>query len=156
IWWAWMNFTWFSSAYDTDDVPYRVATLIQIAGVLVVAAGVPRAFDSMNFGVVIVGYAIMRISLSGQWLRVPFTDPPSRATALRFATGIVTCMLGWATLPLWPKSAVLVVFVVLALAELAVPLWAERARPTPWHPGHIAERYGLFVIIVLGETILSA
>ena len=24
IWWAWMNFTWFASAYDTDDVPYRL------------------------------------------------------------------------------------------------------------------------------------
>ena len=43
IWWAWMNFTWFASAYDTDDVPYRVATLVQITGALVFAAGVPRA-----------------------------------------------------------------------------------------------------------------
>ena len=41
IWWAWMNFTWFASAYDNDDVPYRIATLVQIAGVLVIAAGVP-------------------------------------------------------------------------------------------------------------------
>ena len=24
IWWAWMNFTWFASAYDCDDVPYRL------------------------------------------------------------------------------------------------------------------------------------
>ena len=41
IWWAWMNFSWFASAYDTDDVPYRVAVLVQMAGVLVVAAGIP-------------------------------------------------------------------------------------------------------------------
>ena len=40
IWWAWMNFTWFASAYDTDDVPYRLLTLLQMAGVLVYAAGV--------------------------------------------------------------------------------------------------------------------
>src|ERR1044072_904571 len=45
IWWAWMNFTWFASAYDTDDVPYRVMTLLQMAGVLVLAAGVPAAFE---------------------------------------------------------------------------------------------------------------
>jgi low temperature requirement protein LtrA len=25
IWWAWMGFTWFATAYDTDDVPYRIA-----------------------------------------------------------------------------------------------------------------------------------
>ena len=42
IWWAWMNFTWFASAYDTDDVPYRLTTLVQIAGALILAAGVPR------------------------------------------------------------------------------------------------------------------
>ena len=40
--------------------------------------------------------------------------------------------------------------------ELAVPLWAERAARTPWHPHHIAERYGLFTLIVLGESILAA
>ena len=40
IWWPWMNFTWFASAYDTDDVQYRLITFVQIAGVLVVAAGV--------------------------------------------------------------------------------------------------------------------
>jgi Bacterial low temperature requirement A protein (LtrA) len=41
LWWAWVNFTWFASAYDTDDMPYRLLTLLQMAGVLVFAAG-PR------------------------------------------------------------------------------------------------------------------
>ena len=45
IWWAWMNFTWFASAYDTDDVPYRLLTLLQIGGVLLLAAGVADGFD---------------------------------------------------------------------------------------------------------------
>jgi len=31
-WWAWMNFSWFASAYDTDGVPYRLMTLVQIIG----------------------------------------------------------------------------------------------------------------------------
>jgi low temperature requirement protein LtrA len=45
IWWAWMNFTWFASAYDCNDVPYRVATFVQLAGALILAAGVPQAFE---------------------------------------------------------------------------------------------------------------
>src|SRR5262245_55985407 len=49
IWWAWMNFTWFASAYDCDDVPYRVLTLIQITGVLIIAASVPAAFATFDF-----------------------------------------------------------------------------------------------------------
>src|SRR5262245_50111983 len=44
IWWAWMNFTWFASAYDNDDVLFRIGVFVQIVGVLILAAGVPRAF----------------------------------------------------------------------------------------------------------------
>ena len=43
---------------------------------------------------------------------------------------------------------------MLVVAELAVPIWGERAAGTTWHPGHIAERYGLFTLIVLGESVL--
>src|ERR1700743_1752918 len=50
IWWAWVNFTWFASAYDTDDVPYRLATLVQITGVLVLAARGPRGFSDAHHG----------------------------------------------------------------------------------------------------------
>ena len=39
IWWAWLNFAWFNSAYDPDDVPHRLLTLLQILGSLVLAAG---------------------------------------------------------------------------------------------------------------------
>ena len=47
---------------------------------------------------------------------------------------------------------------MLVVAELLVPIIAERAPggPTTWHPHHIAERYGLFTIIVLGEAVAAA
>jgi low temperature requirement protein LtrA len=74
IWWAWMNFTWFASAYDTDDALYRVTTLIQITGALVLAAGVPAAFDRGDFTIVTVGYVIMRLAMVAQWLRAGATN----------------------------------------------------------------------------------
>jgi low temperature requirement protein LtrA len=43
---AWVNFTWFAPAFDTDDVPYRLLTLVQMGGVLVLAAGVPAAITT--------------------------------------------------------------------------------------------------------------
>jgi low temperature requirement protein LtrA len=49
----------------------------------------------------------------------------------------------------------LAVVSVLIAAELAGPWVAERKGKTPWHPHHIAERYGLLVIITLGEVILG-
>src|SRR3954463_5192848 len=156
IWWAWMNFTWFASAYDTDDVPYRIATLVQITGALILAAGVPRAFTEGDFGIVTLGYAVMRAALAAQWVRAGLGDPAGRRTAFRYATGVTVLLLCWAALELAPAGLRWPGFVVLVLLEIAVPPWAERDHHTPWHPEHIAERYGLFTIIVLGESVLSA
>lgn len=156
IWWAWMNFTWFASAFDTDDGLYRVTTMVQMAGVLVLAAGIPRAFDDADFGVVWLGYLIMRVAMITHWLRVAQSDAEHRPCALRYAAGIALCQLGWALVLIVGKGVVPLLFLVLALCELAVPVWAERVAQTTWHPHHIAERYGLFTIIVLGESILAA
>ncbi|MFD0367806.1 low temperature requirement protein A [Streptomyces sp. NPDC127114] len=158
IWWAWMNFTWFASAYDNDDVLYRVVTLVQIAGVLILAAGVSRAFDDHDFLVVYIGYVVMRLALSSQWLRAAHhaTDPGERTMCRRYAGGVVACQVGWTALLLVSEGARPWVFLVMAVAEMAVPMYAEKDVTTQWHPHHIAERYGLFTIIVLGETIAAA
>ena len=47
-------------------------------------------------------------------------------------------------------------FLLLVVAELAVPLLAERGSKTTFHPHHITERYGLFTVIVLGESVTAA
>ncbi|WP_267244016.1 low temperature requirement protein A [Streptomyces sp. PR69] len=158
VWWAWMNFTWFASAYDCDDVPYRLATLVQICGVLIYAAGVPRAFNDNDWTVAIVGYLVMRVALTGQWLRAAASEPPgpARRTNLRYAIGLVICQASWVGLLAAPDDMKRWLFLVLVAAELMVPVIAERDHETPWHAHHIVERYGLFTIIVLGETITAA
>jgi len=157
IWWAWINFTWFASAYDTDDVVYRVATLVQMAGVLVIAAGVPAAAAHFDFTAITIGYVVMRVAAVGQWLRAGIEHPASRGTAFRYAAGVLVVQLGWiASLLFVPRSWSPAAFVILAAAELAVPVWAESRVRITWHPGHIAERYSLFVIILLGEGVAAA
>ncbi len=157
IWWAWMSFTWFASAYDTDDVAYRVTVFVQLTGALVLAAGVPRAFENDDWSVGLTGYVIMRLATVTQWLRVARDDPTHRPTALRYAFAITVVQSAWVVLFLISQAPELYVgFTVLFAIELLIPVWAEHAAPTPWHREHIAERYGLFTIIVLGETILAA
>jgi low temperature requirement protein LtrA len=157
VWWAWMNFTWFASAYDTDDVPYRLLTLLQIGGVLLLAAGVPDGFDRQDFTVVTVGYVLMRVAMVSQWLRVAHDHPAGRTTALRYVAGVAVLQVGWIALLAMPPTWRGPGFLLLAGLELAVPVWAERStQPTAWHPEHIAERYGLFTLIVLGECVLAA
>jgi len=156
IWWAWMNFTWFASAYDSDDTPYRVLVFVQITGALIMAAGVPDMFEHQAPNVAtLAGYIVMRLALVTQWLRAAAADAERRTTALRYAGGVAVAQVAWVAAgvaAVWSGP----VFLMLVALELAVPAWAERAGATTWHPHHIAERYGLLVVIVLGESILAS
>ncbi|MFJ1705669.1 low temperature requirement protein A [Kitasatospora sp. NPDC088346] len=157
IWWAWMNFTWFASAYDVDDVPYRITTLVQITGVLILAAGVPRMFGDQDLTLSVVGYVVMRLAMVTQWLRAARGESGgARTMALRYAAGITVCQVGWALVLLVPQDVRPYVVPLGILAELSVPVLAERHTQSTWHPHHIAERYGLFTLIVLGETVSAA
>jgi low temperature requirement protein LtrA len=162
IWWAWMNFTWFASSYGIDDVAYRLLTMVQMGGVLVLAAGVPAAIEESNYRVVSLGYLVMRLGLASLWLRAGIENPRGRRTALRYACAISVLQLAWSTRFVifvhigLPSGVDLFIFAGLAALELSVPRWAERTGPTTWHPHHIAERYGLFTIILLGDNVLAA
>ena len=79
------------------------------------------------------------------------------ALTRRVVDGLISCgvvFFGiWLTLA-GPVAAV--ALVALIAAELAVPIIAEKRGTTPWHPHHITERYGLFTLIVLGESLLAS
>jgi low temperature requirement protein LtrA len=133
-----------------------------MAGVLVLAAGVPAAVNETDYLAITIGYFIMRMGLVALWLRAGIEDPVGRATAFRYAIGISVLQVGWVLRLVLQQHGVLSttsllpIFLVLVLLELSVPPWAERTRPTSWHPHHIAERYGLFTIILLGEGVFAA
>jgi low temperature requirement protein LtrA len=162
ICWAWINFSWFASAYDTDDWIFRVATMVQMIGVLVLALGVPRLFASLELGgfdnsILVLGYVIMRASMIFQWLRAAKQDPERRRTCLTYAATVAIAQVGWTALIFLDLSGVVTfaAMVVLFLIELTGPYLAEKAGGTPWHAHHIAERYCLFAIIALGEGVVG-
>ncbi|RTL96708.1 MAG: low temperature requirement protein A [Hyphomicrobiales bacterium] len=164
ICWAWINFTWFSSAYDTDDWVFRLVTMVQMIGVLVLAIGLPRMFASIEHGehldnsIMVLGYVIMRVAMIFQWLRAAKQDPARRDICLTYVTAIAIAQIGWVAQILIDfsieTSAALAV--ILLLVELAGPVLAERRNGgTPWHAHHMAERYSLFAIIALGEGVVG-
>ena len=159
IWWAWMNFTWFASAYDTDDVPYRLTMLVQIAGSLVLAAGMPRAVRRRRLrrhrhrlrdhaagdGRPVAARGRARTRRTGATaLRVRDRHHASCSSAGCCACSLPTSLVCCRRSSCWSS-----------------PSSRCRSRPnaagqTTWHPHHIAERYGLFTLIVLGESVLPA
>ena len=164
ICWAWINFSWFSSAYDTDDWLFRIATMVQMIGVLVLAIGLRPMFASierdqrLDNSVMVLGYVIMRVALVSQWLRAAKQDPARRRACLTYAITISIAQIGWVSLIFAPLPALgaITLGALLALIEFAGPVLAERKDGgTPWHAHHIVERHSLFAIIALGEGVVG-
>jgi low temperature requirement protein LtrA len=161
--WAWLNYSWFASAYDTDDWVFRLATMVQMVGVIVLSLGLPQMFASidhggtLNNGVMVAGYVVMRASLVFLWLMVARHDPAHAPAARTYVAVIGTAQVGWVALAIadLPIGTTFALLSVLFALEVIGPIVAERRTPTPWHPHHIAERYSLLVIITLGEVILG-
>ncbi|WP_241843118.1 low temperature requirement protein A [Agromyces albus] len=165
IWWAWINYSWLASAYDNDDIFFRIATMVEMLGVLVLALGLPQLFTSLDEGqhvdnaIVVAGYVVMRVATLALWLRAAAHDPARRRTALTYVAFVSVAQVGWVVLIFvdLPLPTTMAFMLLLVLLELVGPYVAEHGREggTPWHAHHIAERYGLLVIITLGEIVLG-
>lgn len=161
---AWINFSWFASAFDTDDWAFRLATMVQMVGVLILALGLPAMFHSLDAGhafdnrVVVAGYVVMRVAMLFQWLRAARRNPERRAACLTNVAYITVAQVGWVAVLLLDQSLALALLcsAVLFLVEFGGPMLAERrSGGTPWHAHHISERYSLLAIIALGEGLIG-
>ncbi len=158
IWWAWMNYTWYASAYDNDDTLFRLLSMFAMSGSLVIAVGIEPFFKSSSLTVIISGYVIMRLAMMVLWLRAAAYDNKRKNTALTYAFGITIAQVYWVALILIKPAGPSLFYGLFGLGillELVVPVIAERKNNTPWHRGHITERYGLLFIIVMGELLLG-
>ena len=165
ICWAWINFSWFASAYDTDDWAFRLATMVQMVGVIILALGLPQVFHAIDQGqpvdnsVTVAGYVVMRVAMVFLWLRAARQDPPRRRACQTYALTIGVAQVGWVLLLILAESTVGEFFTwgsLLLLIEMAGPVIAERGKGgTPWHAHHLAERYALLTIITLGEGVIG-
>ena len=160
--WAWLNFTWFASAYGNDDVFQRVATFVQMIGVIVLTYGLPVSFEAAAHGerpnnhLMVIGYVIMRVPLIVLWLRAAAQDPAHRNNAISYVVIIRSAQVGWVMLAIAPLPVPVTVIglVALALAEMIAPMVATRRYGySPWNAGHIAERFALLTLITIGEVI---
>ncbi len=170
ICWAWINFSWFASAFDTDDWVYRLTTFVQMVGVVVLALGIVPMFHSIDptlheldddlfvdNSIIVFGYVIMRVAQIVQWMRVAVQAPELRRTAVAYIVSLAVAQLIWTAMIVLqqPIGWALATGAVALAIELTGPVVGERIRQTPWHAHHIAERYGLLTIIAIGETVVG-
>lgn len=163
--WAWMNYSWFASAFDTDDWGVRLCVGFQMVDILVLATDIPDLFRGMADGwrfdpvTMVVGYVVMRTAMVLMWLRAARGNPGRGGQFRAMAWWTAVVQLLWVATCFVDHrfSHRLWIAVILIWLEVAAPLlfvWRGRRRVL-FHPRHIAERHGLLVIISLGEIVVG-
>jgi low temperature requirement protein LtrA len=160
VWWSWMIFTWYATAFDNDDVPYRVTLLAAMLSMLGLAASVGEVGVEPDAAVsFVLAYVSMRLLMTGLFLRARRHVPASlRPFVSTYAAGNALGAAVWLSSLLVPEPGRYAVWAAGLFVELLGPILAVRTLSNPrvsFHPRHIAERYGLFTIIVLGESVLA-
>ena len=136
--WAWIQYTWFASAYDTDDWICRLMVMVQMLGVVILALGLPDMFASLEDGdrldnrVMVLGYVVMRVPMVAMWLRAAGADPTHRRAPMVYVTTILVSQAIWCLIALAEMSVrtTFSVMIVPVLVELGGPVFANGCRPT--------------------------
>lgn len=155
VWWAWMSFTWYASAFDNDDLAYRLAVMAGMLAVAALAVGVGGVADGDTAGFALP-YAAMLALLVALFLRSARDAPEARRFSLVYATGYGVAATVWLAAEAVPAPGRWWLWAGAMVVLLATPPLATRgASGRLYDPGHVTERYGLFTIIVLGESIVA-
>jgi low temperature requirement protein LtrA len=153
LWWPWTGYAWLTSVVDPEEGAVRIAMFAAMAAFLVSALAVPNAFGDDAFAFA-CAYGFVR--LAHIWLFVIASrDAPAlrrSVTGLGASTAIgVALLLAASSVDGWVQGAL---WAVALVVDVGAPLlfWAEG-----WQliPAHFAERFGLIVIIALGESIVA-
>jgi len=157
VWWAWSAFVWAANAQEEESRTLRVCLLAGTVLIFIVGLAVPNAFGRTSL-LFAVAYALVRFLHLGVYVDASRRGHAGMAAILGFAVTVAIGMVllvvgalthGWARAVLW----------LLALAiDYAGPAWLTRERLRGLQQvavSHFAERYGAFVIICIGESIVA-
>jgi low temperature requirement protein LtrA len=155
IWWAWTGHTVFSTRFDTDDVIQRGLTLMQMFAVAAMAANAKDALDSRSSAGFAAAYAAVRFILVAQYLRVRHV-PDARPLATRYLVGHGSAALLWLMSAFVQAPERFWIWGIAVAIDLATPWLAVRhSVKIPPDAAHLPERFGLFTLILLGESVVA-
>ena len=155
VWWAWIGATFYATRFDTDDVLQRVLIFVQMNAVLTLALNIEEGLGATST-VFALAYAIVRGVLVLQYLRAGWSIAAARPLTRRFARGFACAAAMWLLSAFVPAPWRFVLWAVGLIVDIGTPLFAGRlhARFAP-DLSHLPERFGLFTVVVLGESIVA-
>ena len=158
VWWAWSAFVWAANAQDEDSGTLRALLLAATVLIFVTGLALPQAFgrEGLLFA---VAYALVRLIHLAVYVDASHRGNASLAAIAGFAAtvlaGMALLIAGGAALHGWHRAAI---WALAAVIDYAGPAWLTRERLRGLQRvavEHFAERYGLFVLICLGESVVA-
>jgi low temperature requirement protein LtrA len=155
IWWAWSGHAVHATRFDADDGLQRTLTLLQMIGVIFMAANAEQGLDSVSSAGFAAAYAITRLILVAQYVRAR-AIAPARALTSIYAKGFGTAACLWLVSAFVETPLRYGLWTAALIVEVSTATRASRHVATlPPHATHLPERFGLFTMILLGESIIA-
>jgi low temperature requirement protein LtrA len=157
VWWAWSAYVWAANAQTAASGTLRACLLISAISIFITGLSVPHAFDSEGT-LFAATYAVVRLLHLALYADASRQGNAARSAIAGFA---LTVAIGMALLiagSFVSGTDRIVLWVLAAAIDYAGPAWLTRERLRGLQRvavAHFAERYSLFVIICLGESIVA-
>jgi low temperature requirement protein LtrA len=153
VWWSWISSTLYANRFDHDDVVYRLYKLGSMAAVIGLAASATEAMGD-RYAIFVGCQLLLRATLMLQYGRAYRHVAAARPIARLYLVGAGIGALLWAVSLVVPRPVGFGLWAAAVLVEALVPLLATRhSTDVPLHVEHLPERFALFVILVLGESV---
>ena len=155
VWWLWIDFSYYADQFNVDQGPYRLVVLSVMFGLVVMALTLHDALHggSLEFAAVYATLRLVIIVLYAQaWRLVQSSRQLTGRYVLSFSIAFAFWLLSMAV----PEPIRFWLWVLALLIEIGNgPVTYLTIREVPQQQSHMDERFGLFVIIVLGEAIIA-
>jgi low temperature requirement protein LtrA len=155
LWWAWVGFTFYADRYDTDDLGQRILAVAQMVTIALMAASI-AGDETQSF----VGFALAfvgaRAILIVMYLRARRHVPETRDLVTGYVQGMSVAVAVWLISVFVPEPFRYILWAIGLLIDFYNVYRVRRIQAkVPLDVAHLPERFGLFTILVLGESIAA-
>ncbi len=155
VWWLWIDFSYYADQFDIERSSYRLTMLGVMFGIIVLAMTVSDALrgGSAEFATI---YTVLRLVIIVLYIQAWRLVPPSRELTARYSISFSIAFVLWLISIVVPEPIRFVLWGIALFIEISNgPITYLTIRSVPAQVSHMDERFGLFVIIVLGEAIVA-
>ncbi len=156
IWWSWTGVTFYVNRYVVDDVPHRILIFFQILGIATLGLSIAGAFEDLT-NQFAGSYIFIRLIMIVLYMRAGHHIPEARNVTNHFARGFAFALVFWIISLFVPAPLKFLLWGIGMFVDITVPFTMNKETRSASPPDipHMSERYGIFTIIVLGESFVK-